>query len=130
MDAITGGKYDVIICNYANCDMVGHTGIIPAAIKAVETIDSSLQRIVEALQSVNGQMLVTADHGNIEQMVDPDTGEPQTAHSTNPVPLVYVLGQRPLMDGGSLSDLAPTLLDILGIPKPAEMSGHSLLKSA
>ncbi len=130
VDAITGGKYDVIICNYANCDMVGHTGIIPAAIKAVETIDSSLQRIVDALKSVNGQMLVTADHGNIEQMVDPDTGEPQTAHSTNPVPLVYVLGQHPLTEGGSLSDLAPTLLDILGIHKPTEMSGCSLLKTA
>jgi 2,3-bisphosphoglycerate-independent phosphoglycerate mutase len=125
--AITGGQYDVIICNYANCDMVGHTGVIPAAIKAVETIDHSLQCIVEALQSVGGQMLLTADHGNIEQMVDKQTGQPHTAHSKNPVPLVYVCGNRSLSSGGSLSDLAPTMLDILGVAQPAEMTGKSLL---
>jgi 2,3-bisphosphoglycerate-independent phosphoglycerate mutase len=125
--AITGGQYDVIICNYANCDMVGHTGIIDAAVKAVETIDHSLQRIVEALQSVGGQMLLTADHGNIEQMVDKQTGQPHTAHSKNPVPLVYICGNRALTSGGSLSDLAPTMLDILGVAQPAEMTGKSLL---
>jgi len=125
--AITGGKYDVIICNYANCDMVGHTGVIPAAIKAVEAIDNALQRIVDALQSVGGQLLLTADHGNIEQMVDKTTGQPHTAHSTNPVPLVYVCGNRPLASGGSLSDLAPTMLDILGVDKPIEMTGKSLI---
>jgi 2,3-bisphosphoglycerate-independent phosphoglycerate mutase len=125
--AITGGKYDVIICNYANCDMVGHTGVIPAAILAVEAVDASLERIVEALKTVGGQLLLTADHGNIEQMVDKITGQPHTAHSTNQVPLVYVCGNHPLASGGSLSDLAPTMLDILGVEKPIEMTGRSLI---
>lgn len=125
--AITGGKYDVIICNYANCDMVGHTGVIPAAILAVEAVDAALQRIVEALKTVGGQLLLTADHGNIEQMVDKTTGQPHTAHSTNQVPLVYVCGNHPLASGGSLSDLAPTMLDILGVEKPIEMTGRSLI---
>ncbi len=130
VEAITGGKYDVIICNYANCDMVGHTGVIPAAVLAVEAVDRALQRIVEALQKVGGQLLLTADHGNIEQMVDKETGQPHTAHTTNPVPLVYVCGDQALAEGGSLSDLAPTMLAILGIAKPAEMTGKSLIKSA
>ncbi len=126
--AITGGKYDVIICNYANCDMVGHTGIIDAAILAVEAVDASLQRIVDALKSVGGQMLITADHGNIEQMVDKESGQPHTAHTTNPVPLVYVGGDKPLDEGGNLSDLAPTVLAMLGVPQPVEMTGRSLIK--
>jgi len=126
VEAIVGGKYDVIICNYANCDMVGHTGIIDAAIVAVETIDASLQRIVAALNSVNGQMLITADHGNIEQMVD-DNGEPQTAHSINPVPLVHVGGVNKLKADGNLSDLAPTMLAILGLEQPKEMNGKNLI---
>ncbi len=130
VEAITGGKYDVIICNYANCDMVGHTGVLDAAIKAVEAVDAALQRILIALQSVGGQLLLTADHGNIEQMRDPITGEPHTAHTTNPVPLVYVCGKGQLEDGGSLSDLAPTMLAILGLPQPAEMTGRSLIKVA
>jgi 2,3-bisphosphoglycerate-independent phosphoglycerate mutase len=125
--AIVGGKYDVIVCNYANCDMVGHTGVIPAAIRAVEVIDSCLQRIVDALLSVDGKMLVTADHGNIEQMVDPETHQPHTAHSLNPVPLVYVGGEGILAQDGSLSDLAPTIFAILGIKQPAEMTGKSLI---
>jgi 2,3-bisphosphoglycerate-independent phosphoglycerate mutase len=129
VNAITGGKYDVIICNYANCDMVGHTGIIPAAILAVEAVDAALQRIVEALKSVGGRLLLTADHGNIEQMVDKETGQPHTAHTTNPVPLVYVGGDGALATGGSLSDLAPTMLEILGIDKPVEMTGRSLIKA-
>jgi 2,3-bisphosphoglycerate-independent phosphoglycerate mutase len=129
VDAITGGKYDVIICNYANCDMVGHTGIIPAAILAVEAVDKSLQRIVEALKSVGGQLLLTADHGNIEQMVDKETGQPHTAHTTNQVPLVYVCGDKPLAPGGGLSDLAPTMLAILGVEQPAEMTGRSLINA-
>lgn len=129
VNAITGGKYDVIICNYANCDMVGHTGIIDAAILAVEAVDRSLQRVVEALKSVGGQMLITADHGNIEQMVDKETGQPHTAHTTNLVPLVHVGGDKPLDEGGSLSDLAPTVLAILGVEQPVEMTGHSLIKS-
>lgn len=129
VEAITGGKYDVIICNYANCDMVGHTGIVDAAIQAVEAVDASLQRIVEALQKAGGRLLLTADHGNIEQMVDKETGQPHTAHTTNPVPLVYVCGDRPLVSGGSLSDLAPTILAILGVEQPIEMTGRSLLGS-
>lgn len=130
VEAITGGKYDVIICNYANCDMVGHTGVIPAAVLAVEAVDRALQRIEDALRQVGGQMLLTADHGNIEQMVDPITGEPHTAHTTNLVPLVYVLGDTPLVSGGTLSDLAPTLLAILGVGQPVEMTGKSLLAAA
>jgi 2,3-bisphosphoglycerate-independent phosphoglycerate mutase len=130
VEAITGGKYDVIICNYANCDMVGHTGIIPAAILAVEAVDRSLQRIVDALKSVGGQLLLTADHGNIEQMRDKETGQPHTAHTTNQVPLVYVCGDKPLADGGGLSDLAPTMLAILGVPQPVEMTGRSLINAA
>ncbi len=128
VEAIVGGKYDVIICNYANCDMVGHTGIVDAAILAVEAVDAALQRIVDALQKVGGRMLITADHGNIEQMVDKETGQPHTAHTTNPVPLVYVGGDRPLASGGSLSDLAPTMLAILGVEQPVEMTGKSLIK--
>lgn len=127
VDAITGGKYDVIICNFANGDMVGHTGIIPAAIKAAESIDAALQRVVIALKQVGGKMLITADHGNIEQMVDPETGQPHTAHTTNPVPLIYVGGSGKLQAGGSLSDLAPTILDILEVPQPPEMTGRSLV---
>jgi len=127
LEAIKGGEFDVIICNYANCDMVGHTGVFDAAIIAVETIDSSLQQIVDALAEVDGQMLVTADHGNIEQMVGKDTGQPHTAHTTNRVPLVHVGGSKALADGGCLSDLAPTMLHILGIDQPAEMTGRSLV---
>ncbi len=127
LEAIRGGKQDVIICNYANCDMVGHTGVLEAAVKAVETIDLSLQQIINALKEVGGQMLVTADHGNIEMMLDEGTGQPYTAHTTNLVPLVHVGGSKPLSDGGSLSDLAPTMLDILGIKQPEEMTGHSLI---
>ena len=127
VDAIKGGKFDVIICNYANCDMVGHTGIMEAAVKAVETIDSSLQQVVDALESVGGQMLVTADHGNIEQMVGEGTGQPHTAHTTNLVPLVHVGGTKPIADGGCLSDLAPTMLHILGVAQPTEMTGRSLV---
>lgn len=126
VNAITEQKYDVIICNYANCDMVGHTGKWEAALKAVETVDHALASIVTALEKVGGQMLLTADHGNIEQMRDAQGG-PQTAHTTNPVPLVYVGGNKALADGGSLKDLAPTMLAILGIKQPPEMNGKSLL---
>lgn len=125
--AITGGQYDMIICNYANCDMVGHTGNLEAAIQAVQTIDASLSQVVAALQQVGGQMLITADHGNIEQMVDNVSGQAHTAHTTNLVPLVHVGGSQPLLDGGNLADLAPTMLKILNIPQPVEMTGRSLL---
>jgi 2,3-bisphosphoglycerate-independent phosphoglycerate mutase len=130
VDAIVGRQYDVIICNYANCDMVGHTGMLEPAIRAVEAIDASLQRIVDALSKVDGQMLLTADHGNIEKMLDEKTGQPFTAHTTNLVPLVYVGGDKQLVDGGSLSDLAPTMLQIIGIEQPEEMTGRSLLVSS
>ncbi|GFO71896.1 2,3-bisphosphoglycerate-independent phosphoglycerate mutase [Bathymodiolus japonicus methanotrophic gill symbiont] len=126
VNAINEQKYDVIICNYSNCDMVGHTGKWEAALKAVETIDASLAELVTALEKVGGQMLLTADHGNIEQMRDTQGG-PLTSHTTNPVPLVYVGGHQPLADGGSLKDLAPTMLAILGIQQPVEMDGKSLL---
>lgn len=125
--AIASGKYDLIICNYANCDMVGHTGNLAAAIKAVETIDSCLGKIVAALQQVDGQLLLTADHGNIEQMVDEQSGQAHTAHTMNLVPLVHIGGSKPLLDGGNLADLAPTLLAILEVPQPVEMTGRSLI---
>jgi 2,3-bisphosphoglycerate-independent phosphoglycerate mutase len=131
VESITGGKFDVIICNYANCDMVGHTGNLAAAIVAVEAVDACLQRVVTALESVTGaQMLITADHGNIEQMVDEKTGQPHTAHSTNKVPLLYVGGHHALAEGGSLADLAPTLLDLLNVEQPEEMTGRSLILAA
>lgn len=127
VDAIRGGQYDVIICNYANCDMVGHTGNLEAAIQAVTYLDGCLQQVVDAITEVGGQMLLTADHGNIEQMEDPETHQPHTAHTTNLVPLVYVGGRQPLLDGGSLADIAPSMLAILGIAQPAEMTGRSLV---
>jgi len=127
--AITSGTYELIVCNYANGDMVGHTGIMEAAIKAVETIDECLARIVIALESVNGQCLVTADHGNVEQLSDHATGQPHTAHTSELVPLVYIGPQKIELgvNGGVLSDVAPTLLALMGLPKPVEMSGSSLL---
>jgi 2,3-bisphosphoglycerate-independent phosphoglycerate mutase len=126
--AIEGGEFDVIICNYANGDMVGHTGIMEAAVKAVETLDASLKRVIAALETVGGELLITADHGNVELMVDPETGVPLTQHTTFPVPLVYKgrPGRR-LADGGNLADVAPTLLDMLSIAKPKEMTGRSLM---
>lgn len=127
--AIEGGEYDVIICNYANGDMVGHTGVMEAAVKAVETLDVSLRRVIEALDKVGGELLITADHGNVEQMVDPETGVALTQHTTFPVPLVFK--GRPgytLSEGGNLADVAPTLLHMLGIDQPAEMTGRSLLQ--
>jgi len=125
--AITGGQYDLIICNYANCDMVGHTGKLDAAIKAVETVDKCLGQIVDALMLVGAQMLLIPDHGNIEQMTDALTGQAHTAHTMNLVPLVHVGGDKPLLTGGNLADLAPTMLAILGIPQPLEMTGRSLI---
>ena len=128
VESITSGKFDVIICNYANCDMVGHTGNLDAAIIAVETIDQCLQRVTDALKSVDGQMLITADHGNIEQMLDEETGQVHTAHSMNKVPLVYVGSESlTLAEGGSLADLAPTILTLLKVAQPAEMTGRSLI---
>jgi 2,3-bisphosphoglycerate-independent phosphoglycerate mutase len=120
--------YDLIICNFANPDMVGHTGSLPAAILACEAVDRGLARIVAALTEAGGAMIITADHGNCEVMVDPVTGAPHTAHTTNPVPVALVGGPTGVtMTNGRLSDLAPTLLDLLGLPLPPEMTGQSLI---
>ncbi|MBN1958740.1 MAG: 2,3-bisphosphoglycerate-independent phosphoglycerate mutase [Desulfuromonadales bacterium] len=122
--------YQLIVLNFANCDMVGHTGVLSAAIEAVETVDSCLGRVVDAVLSVGGRLLITADHGNCEQMVD-DRGRPHTAHTSNPVPLIYVDAKRQYrsLDDGILADLAPTILQLLDLEQPAAMTGHSLLSS-
>ncbi len=127
--AITSGKYDVIIINFANPDMVGHTGVEAAAIKAVEAVDECVGRAVKALIDVDGQMFICADHGNAEQLVDEETGEPFTAHTTNPVPFILVNADPSykLREGGCLADIAPTLIDLMGMEKPKEMTGKSLL---
>jgi 2,3-bisphosphoglycerate-independent phosphoglycerate mutase len=128
--AIASGKYDLIVLNYANPDMVGHTGSLPAAIKAVETVDGGLGRIVEAIEKSGGALLVTADHGNCEMMRDPQTGGPHTAHTTNPVPVMLVGAcNRALNAEGRLADIAPTLLELMQLPKPKEMTGTSLLRA-
>lgn len=124
--AIEDDKYDVIILNYANCDMVGHTGIFDAAVQAVEAVDECVGRMVDAIMAKGGAALITADHGNADKMYEPD-GSPFTAHTTNPVPLIAVGVEGKLADGGVLADLAPTMLDIMGVPQPAEMTGKSLL---
>ena len=126
--AINSEKYNAIILNYANPDMVGHTGSLPAAIKAVETIDECVGKVVEAVLAHDGTLIITADHGNCEQMIDYKTGEPHTAHTTNPVPLILVSNNENYkVKSGKLADLAPTLLEILGIEKPVEMTGESIL---
>ncbi len=129
VEAIKSGKYDLVVCNYANGDMVGHTGKLDAAIKAAECVDACVARIAEALAEVGGEALVTADHGNLEQMTDPTSGQVHTAHTVGPVPLVYI-GDRQvtLKDDGALSDVAPTLLTLMGLEQPAEMTGQSLVE--
>jgi 2,3-bisphosphoglycerate-independent phosphoglycerate mutase len=126
--AIDGGKYDLVVLNFANPDMVGHTGSLPAAIKAVETVDTGLGRIVEAVRKQGGALLVAADHGNCELMKDPATGGPHTAHTTNPVPVVLVDGHAEAIRNGILADIAPTLLDLLGVRQPQEMTGRTLIR--
>ena len=128
VEAIRSQHFDVIVCNYANPDMIGHTGKYDAAVQAVETIDHCLGRLLEALDAVGGELLLTADHGNIEQMRDPETGQPHTAHTTNPVPLVYRGRAARLADGGALCDLAPSILDLIGLPQPEAMCGRSLIQ--
>jgi 2,3-bisphosphoglycerate-independent phosphoglycerate mutase len=125
--AIGSAKYDLIVLNFANPDMVGHTGVLAAAIKAVETVDTALGRIAEAVRAQGGALLVTADHGNCELMKDPATGGPHTSHTTNPVPVVLLGGDAKALHDGRLADIAPTLLALMGLPKPAEMTGSSLL---
>ena len=129
LQRLAGREYAFILVNYANPDMVGHTGVLPAAVKAVETVDACLERVSEAVLAQGGTLLVTADHGNVEQMVDPATGGPHTAHTTNPVPIWWVVGDpggHRLRDG-TLADLAPTVLGLLGLPVPSEMTGRSLI---
>ena len=125
---ITSGEHDFILCNYANADMVGHSGSIPATIKAVETVDQSLARVLKAAEGAGMRLIVTADHGNAEMLIDPETGGPHTAHTTNPVPLVIVDWEQEqrLRSGGALCDVAPTILSMLGIEQPPEMTGTTL----
>ncbi|MBP9569884.1 MAG: alkaline phosphatase family protein, partial [Aeromonadaceae bacterium] len=125
--AIKSGKYDVIICNYPNGDMVGHTGIFDAAVKACEAVDTAVGRIVEALKEVGGECLITADHGNAEQMMNEETGQVHTAHTSLPVPLIYVGREAQPIEGGKLSDLAPTMLTLMGMEVPPEMTGKPLM---
>lgn len=128
-EAIGSGKYDVVIVNFANPDMVGHTGIESAAIKAIETVDACVGRTVEAVKEAGGVLFICADHGNAEQLLDYETGEPFTAHTTNPVPFILVNGDPSykLREGGCLADIAPTLIELLGLTQPKEMTGKSLI---
>jgi 2,3-bisphosphoglycerate-independent phosphoglycerate mutase len=128
VEAINGGKYDLIVLNFANPDMVGHTGSLPAAIKAMETVDTGLGRIAEAVRKQGGALLVTADHGNCETMKDPETGGPHTSHTTNPVPVFLMGGHVAAIHEGKLADIAPTLLNLMGLPQPREMTGQSILR--
>ena len=129
LDAIANDRFDNIILNFANPDMVGHTGSLPAAIKAVETIDECVGKIVKLIEEKEANLIITADHGNCEQMIDYKTGEPHTAHTTNPVPIIVINGKNKikLREGGILADLAPTMLDMMGLEKPEEMTGKSLI---
>jgi 2,3-bisphosphoglycerate-independent phosphoglycerate mutase len=132
VQAIESGRFDFIVVNFANTDMVGHTGRLDAAVKAVEAVDRCLGRLIEAVERAGGALLITADHGNAEMMRDPDTGEPHTAHTLNRVPVVLVGNEadRAQLQDGKLADIAPTLLQIMGLPQPAEMTGRSLIRAA
>ena len=127
--AIDSKKYDLVVLNYANPDMVGHTGSLPAAIKAVETVDAGLGRIAAAVEKQGGALLVTADHGNCELMRDPVNGGPHTAHTTNPVPVMLMGGGATALKDGRLADVAPTLLELMGLERPREMTGSSLIRA-
>ncbi len=126
VEAIKSGKYDMIILNFANCDMVGHTGIFDAAVKAVEAVDECVGKVTDAIAEMGGVALITADHGNADKMVD-DDGKPFTAHTTNPVPFCVIGYDCKLREGGVLADIAPTMLEILGLPQPEEMTGKSII---
>ena len=128
--AIASGKYDLIVVNYANPDMVGHTGMMDSAVRAVETIDTCLGRLSRAVEAAGGVLLITADHGNIEMMKDPETGEPHTAHTTFDVPIIVAGAGKLELSNGRLADVAPTLLDLMGLKKPRPMTGHSLVEHA
>jgi 2,3-bisphosphoglycerate-independent phosphoglycerate mutase len=127
VEAIQAKKYDAIICNYANCDMVGHTGFLDAAIKAVEALDVCIGRVVKAMQATGGEVIITADHGNAELMRDYENNQPHTQHTTNLVPMIYVGRRATLAENGALSDLAPTLLNMMGVTQPVEMTGKNLI---
>ena len=127
VEAIKSDTFDVIICNVANPDMVGHTGSMAAALQAVEAVDTCLAEVRAAIDEVGGEMLVTADHGNIEQMKDPQSGQSHTAHTTNKVPFLFHGRPARFNGGGSLRDIAPTMLHLLEIDQPTEMTGRSLL---
>ena len=127
VEQVLSGKYDVIIINYANCDMVGHTGIFEAAVAAVEAVDECVGRLADAVAKMDGKMIITADHGNADKMLD-ENGEAFTPHSTNPVPVVTIGQTAELKEGGRLCDLCPTLLDMMGLEQPKEMTGESLIK--
>ncbi len=127
-DAIGSGAYDFIVVNYANADMVGHTGDLQASIKAVEALDVALDRVWQSVQSQGAVLAITADHGNVESMVDADSGKTHTAHTLNPVPFLLCVNEvYQLTEQGILADIAPTLLDLMGLEKPEQMTGHSLL---
>jgi len=136
LKALEEDTYDFILVNFANADMVGHTGVIPAVVKAVETVDTCLGAVVDAVLAKGGVALITADHGNAELLIDPATGGPHTAHTTNPVPCILVaapntgLDGATLRSGGRLSDVAPTILDLLGIARSPQMTGQSLIVRA
>ena len=126
VERIESGAYDVIILNFANCDMVGHTGMFDAAVKAVETVDACVGKVVDATLKMGGIAMITADHGNAEQMVEPD-GSPMTAHTTNPVPFILCGAGSELRSDGRLADIAPTMLDVMGLACPPEMDGKTLI---
>ena len=128
VEAVAGGGFDLIAVNYANTDMVGHTGNMEAAVKAVETVDACLGKLEAAVTAAGGALFITADHGNAEQMADPETRQNHTAHTRNPVPILLAAGGAGrTLRNGTLADIAPTVLDLMGLPRPAEMTGASLL---
>ena len=126
VERIKSGKYDLIVLNFANCDMVGHTGIFEAAVKAVETVDECVGTVAEAVADMGGISIITADHGNADMMLNVD-GSPITSHTLNPVPLIICGIQAQLRESGRLADIAPTILDIMGLEKPEEITGESLI---
>jgi 2,3-bisphosphoglycerate-independent phosphoglycerate mutase len=126
--AIESGEHDLIVCNYPNGDMVGHTGKFDAAVAACEAVDTSVGRVVAALEKAGGECLITADHGNAEQMLDNTSGQAHTAHTCEPVPLIYIGRNAQPAESGALSDIAPTLLQLMGMEQPEQMTGQSLMK--
>jgi 2,3-bisphosphoglycerate-independent phosphoglycerate mutase len=130
VEAIGSRRFDAIVCNYANGDMVGHTGNLEAATRAIEVLDECIGRVVDAMREAGGEVLITSDHGNAEMMADPATHQAHTAHTLNAVPLLYVGRKAKIANGGALQDVAPTLLAMMGLPRPPEMTGKPLLELA